>query len=188
MAIKRGGKTLTAREQAEEVRKLTGWTRQEYQKQYDVLRNRVRAYERGTGVTEQDKRINVADLLASNAKRMFYSKYYGEEYKLTALYKAVMQAPSISSGKKLSSKAEARIEQAAETRIEEQFGGFEKNSKFADEIKKEVEELKKSGNYNPQEHLKIIEKYLKEFENERKNIEEYNASLDDPFKRIFFKS
>lgn len=188
MAIKRGGKTLTAREQAEEVRKLTGWTRQEYQKQYDVLRNRVRAYERGMGVTEQDKRINVADLLASNAKRMFYSKYYGEEYKPTALYKAVMQAPSISSGKKLSSKAQARIEQAAETRIEDQFGGFIKNSKFSDDIKREVEELRKSGNYNPQEHLKIIEKYLKEFENERKNVEEYNASLDDPFKRIYFKS
>lgn len=188
MAIKRGGKTLTAREQAEEVRKLTGWTRQEYQKQYDVLRNRVRAYERGTGVTEQDKRINVADLLASNAKRMFYSKYYGEEYKPTALYKAVMQAPSISSGKKISSKAQARIEQAAETRIEDQFGGFIKNSKFSDDIKREVEELRKIGNYTPQEHLKIIEKYLKEFENERKNVEEYNASLDDPFKRIYFKS
>lgn len=188
MAIKRGGKTLTAREQAEEVRKLTGWTRQEYQKQYDVLRNRVRAYERGTGVSEQDKRINVADLLASNAKRMFYSKYYGEEYKPTALYKAVMQAPSISSGKKLSRKAEVRIEQAAETRIEEQFGGFAKNSKYADAIKNEVEELRKSGNYNPQKHLKIIEKYLKEFENERKNVGEYNASLNDPFKRIYFKS
>lgn len=188
MAIKRGGRTLTAREQAEEVRRLTGWTRQEYQKQYDVLRNRVRAYERGTGVTAEDKRINVADLLASNAKRMFFAKYYGEEYKPTALYKAVMQAPSISSGKKLSSKAEARIEQAAETRIEDQFGGFIKNSKFADDIKKEIKELRESGNYTPQEHLKIIEKYLKELDNQRKNIEEYNAKLDDPFKRIYFKS
>lgn len=188
MAIKRGGRTLTAREQAEEVRKLTGWTRQEYQKQYDVLRNRVRAYERGTGVTKEDKRINVSDLLASNAKRMFFAKYYGEEYKPTALYKAVMQAPSISSGKNLSSKAQARIEQAAETRIEDQFGGFIKNSKFSDDIKKEVEELRKSGNYTPQEHLKIIEKYVKELDNQRKNIKEYNAKLDDPFKRIYFKS
>ena len=188
MAIKRGGRTLSAKEQAAEVRNLTGWTRQEYQKQYDILRNRVRAYERGTGVTDQDKKINVADLLASDVKRRFYAKYYGEEYKPTALYKAVMQAPSISSGKKLSNKAQERIEQAAETRIEEQFGGFAKNSKYAEEIKKDVEELRKSGNYTPQEHLKIIEKYLKEIENERKNVEEYNASLDDPFKKIYFKS
>lgn len=188
MAIKRGGRTLTAREQAAEVRKLTGWTRQEYQKQYDVLRNRVRAYERGTGVTKEDKRINVSDLLAANAKRMFFAKYYGEEYKPTALYKAVMQAPSVSSGKKISSKAQARIEQAAETRIEDQFGGLIKNSKFSDDIKKEVEELRKSGNYTPQEHLKIIEKHAKELDNQRKNIKEYNAKLDDPFKRIYFKS
>ena len=188
MAIKRGGRTLTAREQAAEVRYLTGWTRQEYQRQYDILRNRVRAYERGIGVTKKDERINVPDLLASNARRMFFANYYGEEYKPTALYKAVMQAPSASSGKKLSSKAQARIKQAAETRIEDQFGGFIKNSKFSDDIKKKVEELRKSGNYTPLEHLKIIEKYVKELDNQRKNIEEYNAKLDDPFKRIYFKS
>lgn len=188
MPIRIAGKLLTAKQQAAEVRRLTGWTKEEYKKQYDKLRNRVRAYERGTGVTDKDKRINVADLLASDAKRRFYAKYYGEEYRPTALYKAVSQAPSISSGKQLSEKAQERIKQAAEERIEYQFGGFVKNSKFSDEIKKEVQALRESGDYTPQKHLKIIEKYLKELDNERKRTQEFNESVEDPFKKIYFQS
>lgn len=94
MAISLRGKRLTSSEQKQHVLKITGWTSEKYNKEYDKLRNRVRNYESATGAERGS--INVADLLARNAVGNVYAARAGETYQPTALYRAVMTAPSSS--------------------------------------------------------------------------------------------
>lgn len=145
MAIKKGGKTLTARQQKAYVQSLTGWSTEEYNKQYDKLRNRVRAYERATGAKKGS--INVADLLARNERGKYFARREGRDYEATSLYKAVQSAPSISSGRKLSERQEQQIRSAARARLNEQYLGFLANSIYGGEafIKVVEKEEKKLG-------------------------------------------
>lgn len=108
MAISRNGVTLTPREQKKYVLERTGWTSEKYNKEYDKLRNRVRNYERATGIPRGD--INAADLLARHALRKSWAERTGQPVKDSELYKAVLNAPTISTGKKLSKRTRERLE------------------------------------------------------------------------------
>lgn len=186
MAIIRDGKPMTARQQAEYVRSLTGWTREEYNRQYDVLRNRARAYERGAGLARGA--VNVADLLARNARAQFYSRYYGEEYKPTGLYAAVQAAPAISSGRKLSQAQRARITDAQEARALREMGGIINNSKYSAEIAAEVERLKELGAYSGRVLYFLARKYARQLDRDRAEIRSYNANVKDFASKMFFNS
>lgn len=131
MAIQKGGVTLTARQQKRYVQELTGWSTEQYNKEYDKLRNRVRAYERATGAPKG--RYNVADLLARNARGEYFAKREGREYTPTNLYSAVQAAPSISSGRELSEAQTARITGAAREALNKQYAGFLKHSIYGGE-------------------------------------------------------
>lgn len=189
MAIKRKGVTLTTRSQAEEVRRLTGWTRERYQREYDKLRNRVRAFEKVTGAREAGAApINVADLLARDARARWAEKFYGEPYNPTELYKAVSAAPSISSGRNVGAVASLRIQKAAEARIENQFAGLIYNSKYSEIIQGELERLYTDPDYTPAKKLALIEQYARAMEDERRNTRAINDNISDPFKKIPFSS
>ena len=81
------------------VMKVRGWTSQEYEKQYDKLRNRLRgyeAYQRQAGID-----VNVqspAHILYYESKSM---KKYGAAYEQSNEMKRLLSFPSISTGKAL---------------------------------------------------------------------------------------
>lgn len=186
MAIMREGKPMTARQQAAYVRSLTGWTREEYNKQYDILRNRARAYERGAGLARGT--VNVSDLLARNARAQFYSRYYGEEYKPTGLHAAVQAAPAVSSGRKLTQTQRARIIDAQEARAYREMGGIINNSKYSEAIAAEVARLKELGAYSGRVLYLLARKYARQLDRERAEIRAYNKNVKDFASRMFFNS
>ena len=186
MAISRGGVKMTSRQQAAYVRELTGWTREEYNRKYDVLRNRVRAYERGSGL--QRGSINVADLLARDARSRAYAKYYGEAYTPTALYAAVQAAPATSSGRRLSARQRAAISDAQEERAYNEMGGIIRHSKYSAEIAAEVERLKGLGAYSGRVFYALVRSYARRMDRERREIALYNSSITDFAAKMFFHS
>lgn len=99
--------------------KLTGWTSEQYNKEYDKLRNRTRAYEKATGST---RKRDVAQVL-------FYTKKAEKTgSRLSTERKAILSTPSISSGKELSQRTLSRIQNAELSR----FSGLaENNTAFA---------------------------------------------------------
>lgn len=152
MAIQHKKKTLTARQQAAKVREWTGWSVQQYQKEYDKLRNRVRNYERINGY--KSGTINAADLLARNARAQFYAPRYGEQAKATQLYQAVMSTTSQSTGKKISAKTAAKARVAALNAISERYHGLLEKSNI---VQKAVADLQANNpNYTAAEYEAAI--------------------------------
>lgn len=157
MAIKSNGRALTAREQAAKVREWTGWTRAQYQKQYDILRNRTRAFERATG--RERGSINVADVLARDARSRYFARYYGERYNPTNLYQAITAAPSTSSGRAISETTRARVEAAAVEATRRQFAGFLQNSMFAAPAERMADRLRSAGTFTAAKYERILRRY-----------------------------
>lgn len=186
MAIKSGGKPLTAREQAKKVREWTGWTREQYNKQYDILRNKVRAYEKATGAKKGS--INVSDILARDARARFFAKRYGEPYQPTAEYEAIQKASSVSSGRKPSQRSVERITQAAYDRVNKQFAGVIFKSKYGIDFNMEVEALRAKGQLTPQKYLELAEKYARMLGAEKEQVKKFNEASPDPFKAYEFHS
>ncbi|MCQ2398883.1 MAG: hypothetical protein MJ072_00050 [Clostridia bacterium] len=87
------GKKMTDKEIKADIMATTGWTSAEYQKNYDVFRNKVRTYERNFA---PGKKYKVNELLyeieRSKAK-------WGKGYKPSSLVRAIMATPSQSTGK-----------------------------------------------------------------------------------------
>ena len=104
------GEVLTTRQIKQAVMKANGWTSEEYQKQYDILRNRVRNYEQTTGQALGGK-IKVNELLYQTSKAQ---KRYGGAYKPSSLVRGIMATPSAGTGvvqrKGLSRTAFKRVE------------------------------------------------------------------------------
>lgn len=159
MAIKVRGKVLSAREQARAVREWTGWTREEYQKQYDLLRNRTRAFERATG--RERGSINVADILARDARSRYFARFYGEQYRPTNLYTAIQAAPASSTGRTLSATTSARVEASALEATRRQFRGFLEKSKFAAAAERMADRLRKAGTFTAAKYEEILRRYAK---------------------------
>lgn len=157
MAIKVRGKVLSAREQARAVREWTGWTREQYQKQYDILRNRTRAFERATG--RKKGSINVADILARDARSRYFARFYGEQYRPTNLYTAIQAAPASSTGRTLSTATAARVEAAAVEATRRQFRGFLEKSKYAAAAERMAERLRKAGTFTAAKYERILSTY-----------------------------
>lgn len=186
MPIQRGVRTLTNRERAAEIRRLTGWTKEEYNRRYDVLRNRARNYEKATGL--EPGSIDVGDLLYRNQRRVAMSKRYGEEYKPTALYAAISATPAGSTGRQISQRGIQRVEAAEEARGNIQFSGILYNSKFSIELQKIKADMVETGTYDPIQFNKILEEYARRLDQERKNAAAFNKNTRDPFDYINWHS
>lgn len=99
---------LTAREVKSYVMKERGWTSEQYNKEYDKLRNRLRAYEafqRQSGVEVETQ--SPASLLYFESRAR---KREGAEYQPTLELQRVKSFPSVSSGKALRNTLERRSE------------------------------------------------------------------------------
>ena len=99
---------LTAREIKSYVMKERGWTSDQYSKEYDKLRNRLRAYEafqRQSGVSVEAQ--SPASILYFESRAR---KREGEEYQPSLELQRIKSFPSISSGKALGRALERRSE------------------------------------------------------------------------------
>ena len=88
---------MTNREVKSYIMKINGWTTEQYNKQYDILRNKVRsyeAYERASGRTTQAQ--SVQSLLFKEAKA---KKRMGAEYMPSIKMQRIKSFTSVSSGK-----------------------------------------------------------------------------------------
>lgn len=88
---------MTNREVKSYIMKINGWTTEQYNKQYDILRNKVRsyeAYERASGRTTQTQ--SVQSLLFKEAKA---KKRMGAEYTPSIKMQRIKSFTSVSSGK-----------------------------------------------------------------------------------------
>lgn len=96
-------KIMSAKEIKSYVMKANDWTTAQYNKEYDKMRNRVRAYEKATG---REGKIKVNELLYTTTRAQ---QRYGRDYKESRLIRDIMQTPSVSSGRTLSKRAEKAL-------------------------------------------------------------------------------
>lgn len=133
-------KPLTAREIKKRVMTATGWTSEQYQKQYDILRNKTRNYEQVTG---SKTKIKVNELLYQQTHAQ---KRYGETYKPSRLVRAIMATPSASTGTVQRKGVSTATTERLEREILGEFRGFTSRSAEGAEIQRTYE-LQKSGYY-----------------------------------------
>ena len=177
MAIRHGGRELTPKEQKTQVLKWTGWTSKQYEREYDKLRNRARAFEKATGKPQGE--IIVADLLAREARSKYYARYYGEEHTPTNLYKAVAATPSISSGKTLAKDTAERVRATAKSSLKAQFQGLINNSIYSPQIDVEVGYAGGWDNITVSELEEILHRYGKISTLDRQAAQDYNKNRRD---------
>ncbi len=99
---------LTAREIKSYVMKERGWSSDQYSKEYDKLRNRLRAYEafqRQSGISVEAQ--SPASILYFESRA---SRREGAEYQTSLELQRIKSFPSISSGKALGKALERRSE------------------------------------------------------------------------------
>ena len=118
-------KIMSAKEIKSYVMKANDWTTAQYNKEYDKLRNRVRAYEKATGRTGK---IAVNELLYTTTRAR---QRYGDNYRESRLLANIMQTPGVSSGRTLSKRAETALFE----RIANDFRGLISNSAIAKDIR-----------------------------------------------------
>lgn len=132
---------LTAREVKSYVMKERGWTSEQYNKEYDKLRNRLRAYEafqRQSGVEVETQ--SPASLLYFETRAR---KREGAEYQPTLELQRIKSFPSVSSGKALRSALERRSETFARRYREttdHAFAGLIEANPTAAEIAQKVQD------------------------------------------------
>lgn len=86
---------LSSRQIKSRVRAVTGWTNEQYNKQYDILRNKARNYEKLTG-TKVETPVNELLFRETLAKAR-----YGEDYSASRLLTAIRSTTSQSTGQKI---------------------------------------------------------------------------------------
>ena len=149
-------KIMSAKEIKSYVMKANDWTTARYNKEYDKLRNRVRAYEKATG---REGKIKVNELLYTRTRAQ---QRYGRGYKESRLIRDIMLTPSISSGKSLSKRSENRLFK----RIANNFRGLIRKSAIAKNIR--------DTSTTPQELYQRLTAYAEELrEYKRNKNEEY---------------
>ena len=127
---------MTSREVKAYVMKQNGWTSSQYQKQYDILKNKVRAYEsfrRSQGIKEQPQ--NVVKMLYTEAKA---KARFGEDYKPSEKMQQIKRfsAYSITKGRQLAQQEKyiARETSKYNAYVSERFKGFIEANKGAERI------------------------------------------------------
>lgn len=154
---------MTSREVKAYVMKQNGWTSDQYRKQYDILKNKVRAYEsfrRSQGIKEQPQ--NIVKMLYSEAKS---KARYGEDYKPSQKMQQIKRfsAYSITKGRQLAQEESYQRRETAkyEAYVSKRFEGFIRDNagakKIADAIANPVMREKALSDYANKLNVKIEE-------------------------------
>lgn len=187
-------KTLTAKEIKERTLKATGWTSEQYQREYDKLRNKVRNYERAVG---ESKKIAVNELLYTTQASQ---KKYGEAYKPSRLVRAILATPSTGTGVVQRQGVSARTQRTLERQIMGEFAGFtskttegarikelyerQKGGQLAGEIAMLREKLSQALEAGEPELAEDLANQIRELESAPKNIAELKKQLTSAAKSL----
>lgn len=107
----RTGKRLTDRQIKIQIQEITGWSTSEYQKKYDIIRNRLRNYQKVTG-THKEERVNEFIYKMERAK-----KKYGKDYIPSDYVSSVLGFSATSTGRVSINEAAAEVRGVSEGRI-----------------------------------------------------------------------
>lgn len=155
---------MSSREVKAYIMKQNGWTSSQYDKQYDIFKNKLRAYEnyeRAHGVTSQ--RQSPAQLLYKEAKAKARE---GGDYKPSIKMQRIRSFTSVSSGKAGQKALQGQRYQARRAKLYEeatskQFKGLIDNNPTAKEIAERIKDPVKReqalADYANQIHAKIDE-------------------------------
>lgn len=154
---------MTSREVKAYVMKQNGWTSEQYRKQYDILKNKTRAYEsyrRSQGIKEQPQ--NIVKMLYTEAKA---KAHYGEDYKPSEKMQQIksFSAYSISKGRQLATQEgyQQRQSQRYEQYVSKRFEGFIRDNagaqRIAQAITNPVMREKALSDYADKLNIKITE-------------------------------
>lgn len=154
---------MTSREVKAYVMKQNGWTSSQYRKQYDILKNKVRAYEsfrRSQGIKEEPQ--NVVKMLYTQAKA---KARFGEDYKPSEKMQQIQRfsAYSITKGRQLAQqeKYQQRETSKYDAYVSKRFEGFIRGNagaqRIADAIKNPVMREKALSDYADKLNIKIAE-------------------------------
>lgn len=154
---------MTSREVKAYVMKQNGWTSEQYRKQYDILKNKVRAYEsfrRSQGIKEQPQ--NIVKMLYTEAKA---KARYGGEYKPSEKLQQIKRfsAYSITKGRQLAQEERYQQKQSAKYNeyVNKRFEGFIKDNagakRIAEAIANPVMREKALSDYADKLNVKIAE-------------------------------
>lgn len=134
---------MSSREVKAYIMKQNGWTSRQYDKQYDIFKNKLRAYEnyeRAHGVTS--KRQSPAQLLYKEAKAKARE---GADYTPSIKMRRIRSFTSVSSGKAGQKALQGQRYQARRTQLYEeattkQFKGLIDNNPMAREIAERIKD------------------------------------------------
>ena len=127
----------------EYIKKANNWTDEQYRKQYDIFKNKLRAYEsfresHGASVSE---RQNVIDVLYKEAKaKMAHGAEYTPSMKMQQIRS--FSAYSITKGREMAKNERYQKRQSAkyEEYVNSQFEGFIRDNKQAQRIIDEIKD------------------------------------------------
>lgn len=170
---------MTSREVKAYVMKQNGWTSDQYRKQYDILKNKVRAYEsfrRSQGIKEQPQ--NIVKMLYTEAKA---KARYGDEYKPSEKLQQIKRfsAYSITKGRQLAQQEKYQQRESAkyEAYVSKRFEGFIRDNagaqRIAEAIKNPVMREKALSDYADKLNVKIA--------NDQKEAEESNIPVNETY-------
>ena len=154
---------MTSRQVKAYIMEQNGWTSDQYRKQYDILKNKVRAYEsfrRSQGIKEQPQ--NIVKMLYSEAKS---KARYGEDYKPSQKMQQIKRfsAYSITKGRQLAQEESYQRRETAkyDAYVSKRFEGFIRDNagakKIADAIANPVMREKALSDYANKLNVKIAE-------------------------------
>lgn len=146
MAIIRRGKPITKKEMRQTIMTANNWTAEQYRKQYDIFKNKLRFYEevqRSRGVKEyqaggEKAQQSPQELLYKIARA---KQRFGADYEPSQEVEQIQSvtAHSISKGRKIAAQASSKSYQAAVSKIVNiRFKGFIEYYDKAEEITKAI--------------------------------------------------
>lgn len=159
MAIYRNGKKITAAQMRETIKSANAWTNEQYRKQYDLFKNKLRFYE------ALQRSRGVKDVEAQSPQELLYKiarakQHYGSEYKPSQEIEQIMAvtAHSITKGRRISEKPNSAAYKRAVSKIVNiRFEGF---IDFYDKAKEITERITDPA--QQEEALSALANYLHE--------------------------
>lgn len=167
---------VSSHKQKAEIMRINKWSAKEYKRQYDLFKNKLRAYEsfrrfKGAEVQKQ----SASELLYKQAKAKETARKAGERYKPSIAMKRINAMPAISSGKAGQKALQGKIyisrrEEYFKKGTKAKFKGFIKHNELAKEMVKNIKDPIKL-----EEALSAYAEKIHAKEDEQERIQEASA-------------
>jgi len=161
--VYRNGKKLTNRQVRKYIRKELHISSKRYKKYYDIMRNKLRNYEKATGSKPQ----SVTQFLYNRAKYKAKARYEGFKYIKSSKAKLIESFSSRSSGKtSYGLREQANVNKLLDNYTKRVYNPLIKTNKYARRIYETIKDFK--------ERLKALSEFAT---NRRDVVEQQNGTL-----------